>query len=383
MAVELDAWNRPDAWPDLAGPSLDEALDELCARRQTLVLHTPYLAFASRFLSAADGVLKVRATMSRNVAQHTLDRKDLQLRFPWGLTHYGGPTRVLDYLQEEGGKTLLLALPPAFRRAEQRKAYRADHVGRCQGTLGADDGEGGMAFARFNLENISVSGLGVFCTDPLPGRIFAPGHRAVAQFQLERGPSLEAPVHIVHGAGQTLGLAFQPPLDPFDQEALAAWIQPRFQEAHRRWEARAAIRAQAERAAAPKAAPKGVLILGGEGEVAAEVAQALEGLHAVRTVSSVLAPYREALEQAPPLALVVPCAGGLEECHRLRTLLEKCPPRCPVIVLNAGAQRGPVNLFAQEVRAAITADRAGQHPVFFRRIVTGLIRRHWQDLEQP
>ncbi|BDU75603.1 PilZ domain-containing protein [Mesoterricola sediminis] len=380
--MDLSAWNLPSAFPDLAGPARDEALAELCDRRQTLLLATPYLTFASRFVAIDKGAILVRATMSRSVAAHTLDRKDLQLRFPWGLTHYGGPTRILEYVQEEGGKHLRLALPQVLRRMEQRKAYRVDYVGRCQGTLGSDDGEGGMVFARFNVENLSTTGMAVFCTDPLPGRNFVPGRRVSAQFSLERGPDLETNVQVIHASGQSLGLAFLD-LDPIDGQALASWLQPRFTEALRRWDNRAALRAQAVKAAAPRPAPQGLLVLGGEPDVIAEIQQALEGAQTVRVVPPVLVPLREALDQAPPRLLVVPCEGSVEGCHRLRSLLEKCPPRCPIVVLAAGGQRGTVNLFAQEIRAALTTDRAGQHPLFFRRLVTGLIRRHWQDPEAP
>ncbi len=111
--------------------------------------------------------------------------------------------------------------------------------------------------------------------------------------------------------------------------------------------------------------------------LAGEVAEALAGAQDVRTVAPGLAPYREAMDQQPPFVVILACAGTLEECHRLRALAEKVPARCPVVVMNAGGPSGPVKDFAKDIHATLSTERAAQHPVFFRRLVVGLIRKHW------
>ena len=373
--MELAAWDQPGTFPDLSGPALGEALEELCERRQGLYLATPYLTFGSRFLGQEGQVLKIRASMSRNVAQHTLFQKPLTLRFPWGLTLYGGATRILEYVQDGTGKHLLVAQPARFVRDEQRKAYRTDQTGRSQGTLGVADGEA-MTFVRFNVANLSTGGLGIFCTDPVPA--FPHARKVSVELALDQGPELKATVQIVHAGGQTLGLRFDPPLAGPAREKLALWLQPRLQEAFHRWEGRAASRAQAERSAAPRPAPSGILLVTSDAELVQEVTEALEGAQDVRTVPPVMAPCRDAVDLEPPVLVLLPCSGSLDECHRLKALMEKIHPPCPVVVVNVG-NKTAVKAFAQEVKATTSTERPRQHPVFFRRLVVGLIRKHWSQ----
>lgn len=377
--MDLDAWDKPGSFPDLEGASLQEALDELIERRQSLFLATPYLTFASRFLGREGKALRLRATMSRNVAQHTLGGRPLDLRFPWGPTLHGGPTKLLDYLEEDGTKILRVALPSRFERRDQRRAYRADRVGRSTGTVGLRETEAaaGMVFLRFTLEDLSTLGLRAFCMDPLPGGLLAPGRRAAVEFTLDQGPVLEAEVRVCHVTGQSLGLAFAPPLEGALLADLKAWIQPRFQEALRRWETRAALRAQAEKAAVPRPAPSGILLVTGDAQLAADVSEALAGALDVRTAAPVLAPFRDALEASPPYALLLPTGGSLDECHRLKALVEKCPPPCPVVVMNLGGTPEALRAFARDVKASLSTDLSHRRPLFFRRLVVGLIRKHW------
>jgi hypothetical protein len=377
--VKLDAWAQPGTFPPLEGPALLEAVAELCERRQALVLATPYLTFGSRFTACAGQVLTVRATMSRNVARHTLDLKPLTLRFPWGATLYGGPSRLLDYLQDDTGRHLQVALPSQFTRSELRGAYRGEQTGRTSGTLGGTEPgpPGPTLLVRFNLENLSTSGMAVFCTDPLPGSAFTPGRTVTVAFALERGPALKATARVIHTNGQTLGLAFLPPLAGEALDGAAGWIQARLDETLRRWDARASLRTQAERAAAPRPGPSGILLVSSDPELILEVSEALAGAQDVRAVPPVMAPYRDAVELQPPYLVVVPCSGSLDECHHLKALLDKVPPRCPLVVMNLSAQQDAVRAFAQEVKATLSTDRPRRRFVFFRRLVVGLIRRHW------
>jgi hypothetical protein len=378
--MDLDDWGKPGFFPDLEGAALQEVLDELCERRQGLFLATPYLTFASRFLGRAGRTLDLRATMNRQVAQHTLGGRALELRFPWGLTLLGGATRLLDYLEEEGGRILRVAVPTRLSRREQRLAYRTDRIGRTTGTLGVAETEAlaGMSFVRFNLEDISTLGVRVFCADPLPGALQVPGRRATLEFTLDQGPDIQATVQVCHVSGQSVGLSFVPPLEGLLLAELRAWIQPRFEEALRRWESRAALRAQAERAAAPRPEPSGILLVTGDAHLAAGVTEALAGAMDVRTTPPVLAPFREALESAPPYALLLPTFGNLDDYHRLKGLVEKCPPPCPVVVMNLGGTPEGMRTFAREIRASLATDLTHRKPLFFRRLLVGLIRKHWR-----
>jgi hypothetical protein len=376
--VNLDAWAQAATFPLLEGRALLEAVEELCERHQALALATPYLTFGSRFTSCSGHVLTLRATMSRAVARHTLDQKSLTLRFPWGPTLYGGATQLQAYLQGDTGRQLQVALPAQFVRSEQRGAYRGEHAGRSSGTLGGTEAStpGSTILVRFNLENLSTTGMAVFCTDPLTGPAFTPGRPVTAAFALERGPQFKVAARIVHTRGQTLGLAFLQPLG----EA-SPWIQARLDEALRQWDARATLRTQAERAVAPRPMPSGILLVTSDPELTLEVSEALAGAQEVRSVPPVMAPFRDAVEGRPPFVVILPCSGSLDECHRLKAILDKVPPRCPLIVMSLGTQQATIRTFAQEIKATLSTNRPQPQAVFFRRLVVGLIRKTWGTVQ--
>ena len=368
---------RPEPEPQtkrevLQGPALEAAFTELCERRQSLYLATPYLAFESRFIERAEGALRIRATMSRNVVRHTLAQHPLRLRFPWNLTRYGGPVRILDY--EDGGasKTLLLSLPPALAPDDQRRGYRLDQVGRSSGTLGSRE----QALVRYAVENINLWGIGIFCAGPLPSG-FQPGRSVDIALALDQGPVIQGTGRVSHGNGQYLGLAFAPPLAGPALDAHTAWLQPRLAEAQRKWDDRANLRTLVDLAVQPKAAPDGVLLVCGDPQFQAGVAAALGETPPLRTVFPAMAPFREAMALQPPHLLLLALTGGLEETHRLRTMLESVPPRCPMVALGIGPDLEVTRTLAAELKATLFLDRRATTTPFFRRLVLGLIRKHW------
>ena len=121
---------QPPKLASLQGVFLDAALEELCDRKQTLYLATPYFAFESRFLERVGPDLEVRATMSRDAVRHALAKNPLRMRFPWGLTMFGGPTRILDYQERERSRFLRIAVPAVLAPDDQRRAFRLERTGR-------------------------------------------------------------------------------------------------------------------------------------------------------------------------------------------------------------------------------------------------------------
>jgi hypothetical protein len=362
----------------LQGAALLEAWDELCARRQTMYLATPYFAFESRFLERAGADLRVRATMGRSVLQNTLAQAGLRLRFPWGLTQLGGPTRILEYEEGPASRTLRIAAPLAMVRDDQRRATRLEGLGRSTGVLGSRD----LTLVRCTLENLSTLGTGAYCLEPLPADGFQVGQSLDVSLSLEQGPDLTTTARVAHSAGQALGLAFHPPLAGADLERLVGWLQPRLDKAQRRWDDRALLRSQAERAVRARPAPEGVLVVSADPTLRARIEAALEEVP-LRWVWPALAPYREVLDTHPPCVVLVVITGGMEESHRLRALLDAAPPQAPLLALGAGPDLDPARALAQELKAALFIDRKTLESPFFKRLVQGLIRKHWPEQGTP
>ena len=94
-----------------------------------------------------------------------------------------------------------------------------------------------------------------------------------------------------------------------------------------------------------------------------------------------LAPYRDAMEQHPPLLMVLAVTGGMDESHRLRAILESVPRECPMVVMGSGSDMKRFRALASELKAALFLDRNTLNSIFFQRLVVGLIRKHWNPLE--
>jgi len=364
---------QPAKLASLQGAALEEALTELCDRRQTLYLATPYFSFESRFLERLGPDLKVRATMSRNVVQSALAKSALRLRFPWGLTLFGGPTRILGYEEADGSRYLRISVPPVLAPDDQRRALRLERTGRSAGALGSRN----SYLVKCSLETLSQLGAGLFCLEPIPPDGFQPGQSVDISLNLEQGPELQATGRICHTSSQALGLVFAPPLSGAPLDRLNAWLQPRLETAQRQWDERASLRSQAERAVRPRLAPDGLLLASGDPGLRATVAAALGGVPPMRWVYPAMAPFREALECQPPYVLLLPVTGGMEESHRLRSLLETVPPQCPVVALGIGPNLDQTRALAAELKATLFVDRKTLNSTFFQRLILGLIRKHW------
>ena len=375
--MKLSFRDSPKSPGALEGAQRDEVLAELCTRRQSCLLATPYLSFESRMMELVPGELRVRATMSREAAKHALGQQPLKLRFPWGFTFYAGLTQVLGYDQGAQRRTLRLALPQWLEPDDQRKAVRLERVGRCHGALGSQAGD----LLRISLENLSPLGAGVFCLEPIPSEGFQTGRILSLALGLDQGPSLRVEARVCHGQGQYLGLRFEPLPEAATGVLLQEWMTPRLEEAQRRWENRAELRAHAEQAAKPKRPPEGVLLLSRDPALADQVAQTLAGLQPVRTAPPIMTVYKEALEP-PPLLLLVDASGANgEERHRLRGLLEGHPPGCPILVLGREGDPDTWRTLVTDLRARLYLTWNPAQAVFFRRLVLGLIQRHWKQPE--
>jgi len=375
--MKLSFRDSPKPQGAMEGAQRDEVLAELCTRRQSCLLATPYLSFESRMMELVPGELRVRASMSREAAKHALSQQPLKLRFPWGLTFYAGLTQVLGYDQGEQRRTLRLAMPQWLEPDEQRKAFRLERVGRCHGALGSPAGD----LLRISLENISPLGAGVFCLEPIPAEGFQTGRILSLALGLDQGPSLRFEARVCHGQGQYLGLRFEPLPGAETAPPLLEWMAPRIEDTQRRWDDRAELRAHAEQATRPKLPAAGVLLLSRDTGLAEQVARTLAGLQPVRTTPPIMAAYKEALA-APPLLLLVDASGANgEERHRLRGLLEGQPSGCPILVLGREGDPDTWRTLVTDLKARLYLTWNPAQTVFFRRLVLGLIQRHWKQPE--
>lgn len=365
----------PDGGPSISGAPLGEILDELCERKAFLQVATPYLTFAAHALERRNEELRLRVTLTQDFVTRTLAPQPLRIRFPWGLGMAGGPVRILGYQVEDGKRILRLRIPSELADEDRRGAIRLVPPGQGNATLSAD----GETLVRAKVEDLSLLGVRVFAVEPLSAA-FVDNHMVQLSLSLELGPSLDLQAKLVHQDGQNLGLAFLPALEPPARRELEAFLLPELEEARKRWENRAALRAAAEARTRPKGLPQGVLVLGRDRDLEAGLQKVLPDTLPLRSCPPALAPLRDALE-TPPRLVVLHCPkAGIQERFLLKSLAEALPATTPLVVLG-----GPGIAGGRELAADLKAAYAEWNPaqaVFFSRLLQGLVRRRWGAPEE-
>jgi hypothetical protein len=358
----------------ITGPPLGAILQELCDRRQHLLLSTPYLNFEARFLERKDQELRLRVMLGKEAVKHALTPNPLRIRLAWALTFYAGATHILGYEQEENRRVLRVQVPETLELNEQRRAFRVERVGRSIGAISSTEG----IILRVSLENLSRSGAGIFALEPLPSDVFRAARFIDLSLPLDQGPSLNLHGRICHVDGQSLGLAFHPPATGTELDQLTQWLASRELEAQQRWENRMELRAQAERAARPKEAPAGILMLTSNNALKDQVALILKEIQPVHALCPAMGPLMETRFQPPLLALIDISGASAEDRHRIRTLVESVDLNAPMVILGDGRESEAGRRLAQEMKAATYLDWNAQQEVFFRRLIRGLIHHRWK-----
>lgn len=365
----------PDGGPSIRGGPLGEILDELCERKAFLQVATPYLTFVAHALERRGEELRLRVTLTQDFVTRTLAPQPLRIRFPWGLGMAGGPVRILGYQVEDGKRILRVRIPPEIADEDRRGAIRLAPPGQGSATLSAD----GETLVRAKVEDISLLGVRVFAVEPL-NAAFVDNHPVQLSLSLEMGPSLDLQAKLVHQDGQSLGLAFLPALEPPVRNELEAFLLPELEEARKRWEIRAALRAAAEARTRPKGLPQGVLLLGRDRDLEADLQKVLPEALPLRPCPPALAPLRDALEPPPRLVVLHYPKAGIQERFLLKSLAEALPAATPLVVLGGPGIAGGREL-ASDLKAAYAEWNPAQ-AVFFSRLLQGLVRKRWGAPEE-
>jgi hypothetical protein len=264
-------------------------------------------------------------------------------------------------------------IPDSFVQDEPRQAFRVGATGASRAVIFI----GGDRLLRASLDNLSTQGVSLFVTESLPPEGLIVNRPIRLSLVLEQGPSLDLEGRLVHQDGQLLGVAFEPPPSITAKADLETWLQPKIDEARRRWENRAALRAMADQAARPRSLPEGILVLSREVDLLAQLGDILGDRLALRSCGLALAPLKEALELLPPQVIVVPWkGGGVQARHTIRNLAEAFPAGTPVVVLGLGGDYGGRELALELKQATYVAWPTAQG-AFFSRLLEGLIRKAW------
>jgi len=355
----------------LRGQALEEALEELRARKAFLLMATPYLSFPVHLVQRGKGDLELRTTMTQDLAQRALGDREFKLRIPWGLGMVAGSSRLLSYRQEQGHRFLQVKTPLELVPDDRRRSIRVSALGQSRATLNPD----AATLVLASLEDLSLHGARLLALEPL-SEAFVLNRILRLSLSMDQGPAFDGEARLVALDGPSLSLNFEPPLSGGTLAGLEAWLKPKVEALQLRWEDRVALRAQAEAAARPAAPPEGVLLVSKDAALEGALRDVLARSLPLRTSAPALAPLKKAMEVLPQMVVLHWPGGGLQAKHLLKSLAAAFPSNTPVVVLGAGVEAATGRELALDIKASTYLDWNAAKAQIFTRLVAGLLRKH-------
>lgn len=361
--------------------TIQEILRGACARRELMILVTPYLRFESSFLRLETGDIHAAATMGREDALYGLRAADLRIRFPHGISFLEAVTQLRGFGLAEGRRTLRLALPEALQDEDHRKAYRVERVGRVPVTFSTPKYD----LVTGTLVDISTTGARIFSARDFGDGELQPGDDLAVTIPLVEGIRINTPVKVRHVRGRTFGLEFRPQLEEEVLHPLSRWVFARREEdlerASRRGVETAAGAPEEERHA--PSAPRGLVLISSDPALEAVLRDLLGGLQPFRRVAPTIPALKEALATPPALVLYHVAGLGLDDRRRLKGLVEPLQGRTPLLLLGTGVDGGALLELGTELKAAVSIVFNPARATFFQRLVQGVLRRLYEGGESP
>lgn len=356
-----------------------EILQEACARKELLILVTPFLRFESGFLGIQGHEIHVQASMSREDALYGLQAEDLRFRFPHGLGFYEAKTRLLGLGLYQNRRTLRLAVPNQVEENDQRVAYRVERVGRVAVTCATRYN----TFFTAALADISVTGARLHADRDLDPEVCAPGEQILLTVPVSDVLRLDAGAVVRHTRLRTMGVQFAPPLPQSVLEPLSRWVFLKREEERERIARR--LEMGLPDVARPEASlpARGIVLLSADGDLEACLVETLAEVQPLTRLNPSVPALLEGLASHPVLVILHLNALDLDSRRRAKVLAELLLHRAPLLLLGSGLEGGELYDFSGELKAVGAFAWTPARGPFFQRLVQGIIRRHRSGGESP
>lgn len=356
-----------------------EILQEACARREMLILVTPYLRFETSFVGLDSDALHVLATMSREDAVYGLKSPGLKIRFPHGLGFFEAGVEMKGLGLFGQRRTLKLSFPASLQENDQRVAFRVERVGRVAVTFSTPKPD----LFSATLSDISVTGARIHCQEDLPADKLRVGDTLAITIPLVEALNINGHAVVRHCRGRSFGVEFQPQLPQDVLDPLSRWVFQHREEERERLARRLELGLEGARLSGPALPPRGILLVSADTGLEAQLREAAPDSHPFSRIQPTVQAVRESLLSQPALALLHLRALNLDERRRTKALAEILQGRCPVLLLGTDIEGAVLFELATEWRASSALVWSAQRSSFFQRLVQGIIRRHQDGGDSP
>ena len=356
-----------------------EILQEACARREMLILVTPYLRFETSFVGLDSDALHVLATMSREDAVYGLKSPGLKIRFPHGLGFFEAGVEMKGLGLFGQRRTLKLSFPASLQENDQRVAFRVERVGRVAVTFSTPRPD----LYSATLSDISVTGARIHCQEDLPSAKLDVGDTLAITIPLVDALNINGHAVVRHMRGRSFGVEFQPPLPQDVLEPLSRWVFQQREDERERLARRLELGLEGARPAGPTLPARGILLISSDEGLEAQLREGLPASHPYARIAPTAQAVRESLLSQPALAILHLRALNLDERRRTKALAEILQGRCPVLLLATEVEGAILYELCTEWRASSALVWSPQRSAFFQRLVQGIIRRHQDGGDSP
>ena len=358
---------------------IQEILTQACARKELLILATPYLRFETTFSALLPGELHVMATMSREDAIFGLRSPDLTIRVPQGLGFLEAPVQALGLGIQEGRRTLRLSIPKEIWENDQRESYRVERVGRVIVTYGTPKGD----LLQASLVDISTSGARLHTQKDVNATLLPPGAKLVLSIPLIDGIRIEASAEVRHLSERTIGVRFRPELPKLVEEPLSRWVFLHREQDRERLAQRLDLSSQNGRSPLAGTAVRGILFVSADAELEEVLRVSLQPIQPLTRIPLSAQALKEGLALSPPLIIFHVSGTSLDERRRLKALVELATGKCPILLLGTQVEGAALFELSGDWKASSAMVWSPARALFLQRLAQGIIRRHTHGGDSP
>jgi len=356
---------------------------ESCNRRELLIIVTPYLRFESNFVCLDGEEIHVRAMISKESAQYTLNVSELSLRFPYKLSFLEAPSKLLGFGIHEGQATIRFSLPKAIYENDERKNFRIELTEQLAATFNTP----GLRFIQAHVNNISISGAQLTAMEDLTKGELKINDKILLSISLTNRIKINNNAIVRYLNDSTLGVEFRPALPNSIQEPLAGWIfrkreeaydsLARLSEADKRYTEELSADSKENRSE-----EGGILFVTRDNDMYSTMSKLLvehKFYHALPAIGSM----KEALSKKPHLVILHMANNKLEERRLLKSLAETVKEDVPIMLLGTDIEFEMLSQLGQEFKAVSSMDWTPAKSLFLQRLILGILRRHYGQGESP
>ena len=354
---------------------------EACAKKELLVIITPYLKFESNFIHFDGHEVHVKTVSGGEDALNVLNVSELSLRFPSKMEHLEATTRFIGLGTFEGAKTIRFAKPHSISVSRGRRSKRITSLKDAYADLTLKDNRK----ARATVADLSVEGAKLVLSMDLPHDAVEAKQRIKAALFLPNNLSFNSPATVRYRDYKTLGVEFSSdvPSSVADYISRRAFKEKEMELERMSGHADLGAVAEAGAAAIDQLDNVGILLVTRDDELDSE----LEGILGTHWKYSRIPPagvlMNNALAKRPRLIILHVANDHFAEAMLMRSLSELIPPGVPILLIGSGMDSNSLMDLGKECKAISSMLWAPNKAAFLQRLALGIMRKYYSKGESP